>query len=65
MTDKITMAYGVFLDLQASQEDIVKSLMNNKAEKTVEIAVKYKDEIKEFTFSDFLTRLGFFGEVKA
>ena len=52
-------AYGLYISLEGkSQDAIVKALMTPSC-KTIEVAVKYQGEIKEFTFADFVKRLGF------
>lgn len=54
----ITRAYGLFIDIDGpSAEAIVKTLMT-PAEKTIEVAVRYRGVTKEYTLADFLSRLG-------
>lgn len=55
---KVGTAYGVYIDIQGSEEDI-KKVLSAPADRTVEVAVKFKDIVKEFTMADFLKRLGF------
>lgn len=56
-------AYGLFLSFDGpSQQAIVDALMK-PAEKEVEVAVKYRGVMKEYTFADFFRRLGFYDDV--
>lgn len=59
-------AYGVFIDIDGSEETI-REVLAAQAERTVEVAVKYRGVQNEFTLVEFLERLGFCerGEVEA
>jgi hypothetical protein len=54
--DTVDLAYGVFITLSERNFD---ELDRMDAKKKVDIAVKYKDETKEFTFQEFMGLLGF------
>jgi hypothetical protein len=55
---RVKTSYGIFIDIQGNIEDIAKALTVD-ADRTVEIAVRFKDEVREYTLANFLERLGY------
>lgn len=55
--ETIKVAYGLFLTFEDST--LFDDLQKRNAEKTVDIAVKYKGITKEFSRGDFFSMLGF------
>jgi hypothetical protein len=54
----VDLACGLMIDIASSEQEIKQALMT-PAKRTVEVMVKARGKTKEFTFADFLSRLGF------
>ncbi len=52
------LAVGLFIDIH-NPDELIRNLALSGADKTVEIMVGFKEEKREFTCADFLSRLGF------
>lgn len=56
---KFGTAYGLLIDIDGKSEQVIVDALMADAEKTVEVAVKYRGVTREFTLADFFKRLGF------
>ena len=59
MSEKFDTAYGLLIDIDGKSEKVIVEALMAPAEKTVEVAVRYRGITKEYTMRDFFNRLGF------
>lgn len=57
---EIGTAYGLLINIDGPSERIIADALMAPADKTVEVAVKYRGATKEYTLTDFFKRLGFY-----
>ena len=55
-------AYGLYIHIDAESEQVMRDTLMQPAHKTVEVSVKWRDEVREFTFAEFFERLGFYDD---
>jgi hypothetical protein len=59
MTTKIDTATGLYIVFDEKLIDLIRSIKHSEADSKVEVRVQYLDQQKEFTLTEFLTKLGF------
>jgi len=62
LVESCETAYGLFLDIDGPLEESIRKALMAPANKTVEVAVRFRGVTKEYTIRDFLEALGFDGE---
>ncbi len=57
--EPLNNAYGLFISIDGPTMNVIKDTMSLNAKCKVEVAVKFCNEIKDFTLAEFLEKLGF------